>query len=292
MDSKELIRKVRKIEIRTKGLSNQIFAGEYHSVFKGRGIAFSEVREYNYGDDIRSIDWNVTARLNHPFIKVFEEDRQLTVLLLVDVSGSGYFGTRKQFKNELIAELCAVLAFSANKNNDQVGAILFSDRIEKYIPPKKGTRHILRIIRELLDFQPMSKKTDISVALKFFYNVTKKRSIAFLLSDFLCSGFEKELNYCSHKHDMVAFRVSDPAEMLLPDIGLVQMTDPETMQVIEVDTSDERIRNEYARWLVNKYYGTEKILQKNKIDLLSIRTDESYIKALANFFNARAKRRA
>src|SRR4051812_45301206 len=234
METTELLKKVRKIEIKTRGLSSHIFSGEYHSAFKGRGMAFSEVREYNPGDDIRSIDWNVTARFNHPYIKVFEEERELTVILLVDISASGDFGTKNQFKKDLIIELCAVLSFSAIQNNDKIGIIFFSDKIEKFIPPKKGKSHILRIIRELIEFKPENKKTNITEALRYATNVIKKKSIVFLISDFIDVGFEDALKLTNKKHDLVCLRIYDERETELPEAGLVRFVNTETNEVMEI----------------------------------------------------------
>ena len=242
----DILKKVRKIEIKARGLSRQLFSGEYHSAFKGRGMAFSEVREYQYGDDVRSIDWNVTARLNHPYVKVFEEERELTVMLLVDVSGSNRFGTHHQFKEELVAEVAATLAFSAIQNNDKVGVILFSDRIEKFIPPKKGSSHILRIIRELITYRPTSNGTDLAEALRYFTNVIKKRCTAFLLSDFYDDNYTDAIKIASGKHDLVAIRIADEKETRLPDLGLAKFYDPETGETIWIDTADRTIRNEFA----------------------------------------------
>ena len=247
MSTKSLLKKVRKIEIKTRGLSNHIFAGEYNTAFKGRGMAFSEVREYQSGDDVRSIDWNVTARYNSPYVKVFEEEREMTVMLLVDVSGSGNFGTKKQFKREIATELSAILAFSAIKNNDKVGVIFFSDIIEEFIPPKKGKSHILRIIRQILSFKPKNKKTDISQAIEYFNNVMKKRCICFILSDYISPSFEKPLKIASKKHDIVALRISDQREKKLPNIGLIPLKDAENDTISYVDTSSKIIRQLFAR---------------------------------------------
>lgn len=290
METTELLKKVRKIEIKTRGLSNQIFSGEYHSAFKGRGMAFSEVREYIPGDDIRNIDWNVTARFNHPFVKVFEEERELTVMLLVDISASGDFGTRKLFKRELITELCAVLSFSAIQNNDKIGVIFFSDKIEKFIPPKKGKTHILRIIRELINFKPEGKGTDIGQALRYFTNMIKKRSIAFLISDFKCEGYTDPLKVASRKHDLVAIRIYDQREAELPDIGLVRMQDSETGKLMWVDTSRKAVRNDYRNhWLLTQK-ETDQIFARSGVDYVKIATDQNYIQPLINLFKKREKR--
>ncbi len=297
METTDLIKKVRKIEIKTRGLSNQIFSGEYHSAFKGRGMAFSEVREYIPGDDIRSIDWNVTARLNHPYVKVFEEERELTVVLLVDVSGSGEFGTKKQFKKDLITELCAVLSFSAIQNNDKIGIIFFSDQIEKFIPPKKGKSHILRIIRELIDFKPQHKETDIAQALRYFTNVIKKRSISFLISDFLENGtntrkkaFEDALKIAGKKHDLVALRIYDERENYLPDIGLVRIADAETGKIMLIDSSNHIVRREYEIASRNNDRELNEIFARSGVDCTSIRTDQNYVQPLMSLFKKREKR--
>lgn len=287
METKELIKKVRKIEIKTKRLSNQIFSGEYHSAFKGRGMAFSEVRDYAVGDEIRTIDWNVTARFNEPFVKVFEEERQLTVMLLVDISASGMFGTRNQLKRETITELCAVLAFSAVSNNDQIGLILFSDKIEKFIPPKKGKSHILRIIRELINFEPSGKGTDLELGLKYFTQMIKKKSIAFVLSDFMDQGFEDALKIASRKHDVVALKVADKAESTLPKIGLARFKDLETGQSRWVNTSSARVRRNYEQKATNRNEEIRKLFLKTKTDFAEIQTDEGYIKPLMNLFKKR-----
>jgi uncharacterized protein (DUF58 family) len=290
METTELLKKVRKIEIKTRGLTSHIFSGEYHSAFKGRGMAFSEVREYQPGDPTRSIDWNVTARFNHPYIKVYEEERELTVLLMVDVSGSSYFGTKSQFKNELITELCAVLAFSAIQNNDKTGVIFFSDKIEKFIPPKKGKSHILRIIRELIEFKPTSKGTDIGAAFKFFTNAIKKRSIAFIISDFATVNFEDALKVASRKHDVVALRISDKREQSLPDMGLVKFVDNETGKTIWVDLSDEKNRRTIERHRIMEDKRLKEIFSRSGVDYATLFTDESYVRPLMNLFKKRGKR--
>jgi uncharacterized protein (DUF58 family) len=291
MDTLELIRKVRKIEIRTRGISSQLFSGEYHSAFKGRGMAFSEVREYNPGDDIRTIDWNVTARFHHPYIKVFQEERELTVILLVDVSSSERFGTRTQYKNELITELCAVIAFSALQNNDKIGLIFFSDKIEKFIPPKKGKSHILRIIRELIEFQPECRGTDINEALIYLNNVVKKRSIVFMMSDFIADDFENALKIAGRKHDAIAVRIFDRFEAEPPDLGMIRISDPETGRQTWIDTSDKKLMESYKSWWAGKDVYLNKLFNRNSIDLIKIRTDESYIAPLRTFFKKRGKRR-
>ncbi len=290
METSELLKKVRKIEIKTRGLANQIFSGEYHSVFKGRGMAFSEVREYQIGDDIRSIDWNVTARFNHPYVKVYEEERELTVMVLVDVSGSEMFGTSTQLKKDLAIELCAVLAFSAIQNNDKVGIILFSDIIEKFIPPKKGRTHILRIIRELIDFNPQHRTTNISEALIYLRNIIKKRSIVFVISDFIDQGFEDPLKIVNKKHDVVAITIYDQRESELPKIGLLNLYDAETGKYQLVDTSNPKVLNIYKNWYNKKEENLKQIFRRCGVDFIKIRTDESYIQPLMNFFRIREKR--
>lgn len=290
METSELLKKVRKIEIKTRGLANQIFSGEYHSVFKGRGMAFSEVREYQIGDDIRSIDWNVTARFNHPYVKVYEEERELTVMALVDVSGSGKFGTTTQFKKDLAIELCAVLSFSAIQNNDKVGIIFFSDIIEKFIPPKKGRTHILRIIRELIDFKPVHNRTRISEPLIYLRNAIKKRSIAFIISDFLDNGFEDALKIANKKHDVVAIRIYDTREKELPNIGLINLFDAETGTHKLIDTSNPLVLKKFSDWRKEKDEELKQIFRRCGVDYINIRTDESYIQPLMNFFRIREQR--
>jgi len=291
MSTSALLKKVRKIEIKTKGLSNHIFAGEYHTAFKGKGMAFSEVREYQPGDDIRSIDWNVTARYNSPFVKVFEEEREMTVMLLIDVSASGNFGTQEQFKRELATELAAILAFSAINNNDKVGVIFFTDKVEQFIPPKKGKSHILRIIREVLAFEPTGKGTDIAGALEYFSAVIKKRSICFILSDFMSKEFDRPLKIASKKHDLVALRIHDTREDTLPNVGLVPMQDAETEKMLFVDTSSKKVRDNFAK---NRAQATEKLRKlfpASGVDLIDITTGKDYVKPLINFFKTRGKRR-
>ena len=287
METTELLKRVRKIEIKTRGLSNQIFSGEYHSAFKGRGMAFSEVRDYMPGDDIRNIDWNVTARYNHPYVKVFEEERELTVMLLVDISASGKFGTDKQLKKNLITELCAVLAFSAINNNDKIGAILFSDKIEKFIPPKKGKSHTLRIIRELLEFEPEHTKTNIAIALQHFNNAIKKKSIAFLISDFMDDGFDDPLKIAARKHDLIALKIYDKREETIPNIGLINLVDAETAKAITVDTSRKRVRLEYHTQFMEKQKELNVLFGKSKVDSADISTDEDYVKPLMQLFKRR-----
>ena len=291
MSTSALLKKVRKIEIKTKGLSNHIFAGEYHTAFKGKGMAFSEVREYQPGDDIRSIDWNVTARYNSPFVKVFEEEREMTVMLLIDVSASGNFGTQEQFKRELATELAAILAFSAINNHDKVGVIFFTDKVEQFIPPKKGKSHILRIIREVLAFQPTGKGTDIATALEYFSAVIKKRSICFILSDFMSKEFDMPLKIASKKHDLVALRIHDTREDTLPNVGLVPMQDAETEQILYVDTSSKKVRDNFAKNRANATEKLRKLLPASGVDLIDITTGTDYVKPLINFFKTRGKRR-
>lgn len=287
MEASELLKKVRKIEIKTRGLSSNVFAGQYHSAFKGRGMAFSEVREYQFGDDIRNIDWNVTARFNHPFVKVFEEERELTVMLVIDVSGSRNFGTVLRTKRELITEIAAVLSFSAIQNNDKIGAILFSNQVEKFIPPKKGRTHILRIIRELLEFEPGEKTTNISEALRYLTNAIKKRSISFLISDFIAPHFEDAIRIASRKHDMIALQVYDPREVEIPPVGLVKLQDAETGAWKWVDTSDSVTRKAYNNWWLKNQQQLMQVFRKSGVDNASIRTNEDYIKPLINIFKKR-----
>jgi len=293
VEASELIKKVRKIEIKTRGLSKNIFAGEYHSAFKGRGMTFSEVREYQYGDDIRNIDWNVTARFNHPFIKIYEEERELTVMLLVDVSNSRVFGTQTQLKKNLITEIAAVLSFSAIQNNDKIGVILFSDKIEKFIPPKKGRTHILRIIRELIEFTPEHKETDISEALRYLTNAIKKRSTAFIISDFLDDDetgkprFDEAIKIANRKHDVIGLRIFDERERILPPVGLIRMRDAETEEYAWVDTSNPKLRNRYANWYKTMEAKVNNTLMKAGVDYVSIATGHDYVKPLINLFKKR-----
>lgn len=287
MDASELIKRVRRIEIKTRGLSQQIFAGEYHSAFKGRGMAFSEVREYQYGDDVRNIDWNVTARFNHPYIKIFEEERELTVMLLVDVSASREFGSSKQLKKNLITEVSAVLAFSAIHNNDKIGVVLFSDKIEKFIPPKKGKQHILRIIRELIEFKPESKGTDIAAGLRYFNNIIKKRSTAFLISDFIDANYEDAIKIASKKHDLIALNVFDERETELPSVGLIHMRDAETGKKVWVDSSSKSTREAYRKHWLDKQEAASGIFNKYGVDSANINTTDDYIKPLMNLFKKR-----
>lgn len=287
VEATELIKRVRKIEIKSKGLSQHIFAGEYHSAFKGKGMVFSEVREYQYGDDIRNVDWNVTARFNHPYVKVFEEERELTVVLLVDVSGSRFFGTQSKLKMNVITEISAVLSFSAIQNNDKVGVILFSDKIEKFIPPKKGKQHILRIIRELLDFEPENNKTSITGALRFLSNAIKKRSIAFLISDFIDQNFEDALRIAARRHDLVGLRVYDIRETELPNVGLLNITDAESGKDMLVDTSSRYIRNNYRSSWEKRTAELNEMFVRLGVDNVSISTEEDYVRPLINLFKKR-----
>jgi uncharacterized protein (DUF58 family) len=291
MESSEIFKKVRKIEIKTRGLSNQIFSGQYHSVFKGRGMAFSEVREYQYGDDIRNIDWNVTARFNHPYIKIFDEERELTVMLLIDVSGSNLFGTNHALKQELITEIAAVLAFSAIKNNDKVGVIFFSNKVEKFIPPKKGTSHILRIIRELIDFHAEHAETNISEALRYFTNAIKKRCTAFLMSDFLDKGFEDAIKIANKKHDLIAVNVFDERETEIPDMGMIRVKNAETGQRMWVDSSSRRVRDIFSERSQNQVRYLNDTFRRSGVDVVKIRTDQDYVKPLIGLFRKRSARK-
>lgn len=286
-DGKELLKKVRRIEIKTRRLSDHIFSGEYHSSFKGRGMSFSEVRKYEYGDDVRAIDWNVTAKLNEPYIKVFEEERELTFILMIDVSASEFFGSIRQSKKDLITELSAVLAFSAIQNNDKVGAIFFSNQIEKFIPPKKGKKHILRIIRELLEFKPQQKETDISEALKYLSNVSKKKAIVFVLSDFIAENYHDVLKIASRKHDLTGIRIYDKREEELPNLGLIKMQDSETGKMIWVNSMSKKVRAKYRIKQLEKANYFQNAFRKTGAGSLSIRTDEDYVKSLLGYFKRR-----
>ena len=288
VETSELLKKVRKIEIKTRGLSKNIFAGEYHSAFKGRGMTFAEVREYQYGDDIRSIDWNVTARFGHPYIKVFEEERELTVVLLIDVSGSREFGTVSQLKKDIFTEVAATLAFSTIQNNDKIGVIFFSDKIEKFIPPKKGKKHVLQIIRELIDFKPESNKTDIAGALRYLTNAIKKSSTAFIISDFIDTNFERDLTIASRKHDMVAMQVYDIRETELPNVGLIKLKDAESGERVWVDTSDKRLRTTFKHAWGEGQLALQKAFTKSGVDLVSMSTSDDYVRALMKLFKMRA----
>ena len=287
MDTKELLQKVRKIEIKTRGLSRHLFAGEYHSAFKGRGMSFSEVRDYQYGDDVRNIDWNVTARTGTPHVKIFEEERELTVMLLVDVSGSVYFGTRRAFKQEIITEICAVLAFSAISNNDKVGVLFFSDKVEQFIPPKKGKTHILRIIRELLDLEPGSPRTDLGEALRYFNNLVKKRSTAFLISDFIAPDYADPLRIAARRHDLVGLQVYDPFEAALPEVGLLPARDAETDALRWIDTSSRRERERHAAAFEARTNALTQLFARSGADLMRVRTDADYARVLHEFFQKR-----
>ncbi|MCD8404222.1 DUF58 domain-containing protein [Tenacibaculum dicentrarchi] len=284
MDTKELLKKVRKIEIKTRRLSNHIFGGEYHSTFKGRGMTFSEVRQYQYGDDIRAIDWNVTARYNEAHIKVFEEERELTMMLLVDVSGSESFGTSEQFKKDTVTEIAATLAFSATKNNDNVGLILFSDKMELYIPPKKGKSHVLRIIRELIEFKPESKQTNINEALKFLSSITKKKAIVFVLSDFMDDDYEHTLKLVGKKHDVTGIRIYDKHDEEIPNLGMVPMQDAETGNIHLVNTSSKSVRNQYKENALRLTDYFETAFKKSGSGTINARADESYVKKLLGYF--------
>ncbi len=289
METSEIIKKVRKIEIKTRGLSSNIFAGQYHSAFKGRGMAFSEVREYQFGDDVRDIDWNVTARFHRPYVKVFEEERELTVMLLIDVSGSLDFGTQRQMKRDMVTEIAATLAFSAIQNNDKIGVVFFSDHIEKYIPPKKGRKHILYIIREMLDFKPESRRTDVRGALEFMTSVAKRRCTAFVLSDFYDNDdFLQPLTICNRKHDVVAIQVYDQRARVLPDIGLLRVVDAETGHEQYIDTSSRRLREAHTRYFMQRQMQLRETFNKSNVDHVSIATNEDFVKALMMLFKQRS----
>jgi uncharacterized protein (DUF58 family) len=289
METSEIIKKVRKIEIKTRGLSSNIFAGQYHSAFKGRGMAFSEVREYQFGDDVRDIDWNVTARFHRPYVKVFEEERELTVMLLIDVSGSLDFGTQKQMKRDMVTEIAATIAFSAIQNNDKIGVVFFSDKIEKYIPPKKGRKHILYIIREMLDFQPESKRTDVKQAVEFLSSVQKRRTTAFILSDFYVrNDFQQSLQICNRKHDVVAIQVYDQRAKELPDVGLMKVVDAETGFEQYVDTGSKRLRQAYHNYWMSRQAELQDTFNKSNVDNVSIATNEDFVKSLLMLFKQRS----
>lgn len=287
MDTKELLKKVRKIEIKTRRLSDHIFGGEYHSTFKGRGMTFSEVRQYQFGDDVRNIDWNVTARYNEPYVKVFEEERELTMMLMVDISGSELFGTVEQFKNEIATEIAATLAFSATQNNDKIGLILFSDVIELYIPPKKGRSHVLRIIRELIEFNPKSKRTNISEALKFLSNVMKKKAIVFVLSDFIAEDYKQTLKIAAGKHDITGIRIYDKHEERIPNLGMVQMEDEESGELVLVNTSSKKVRTNYSSYYNDRVEYFRDTFTKSGAGTIDCRVDESYVKKLLGYFKRR-----
>ncbi len=290
METTELLKKVRKIEIKTRGLSRNIFAGEYHSAFKGRGMAFSEVREYQFGDDIRNIDWNVTARYSHPYVKIFEEERELTVVLVIDVSGSREFGSFEKLKKNVITELSAILSFSAIQNNDKIGVIFFSDRIEKFIPPKKGKSHILRIIRELIDFEPEHRKTNIAEAIRYLTNAIKKRCTAFVISDFLDENpeLEQALSIANNKHDVVALKIYDERETELPSIGMIKLKDAETGEYVWVDSSSGKTRKVYSKWWNDHTKKTDVMFKKCRVDYVAVNTNEDYVKSLMTLFRKRA----
>jgi len=287
MDTKEILKKVRKIEIKTRRLSDHIFSGEYHTSFKGRGMTFSEVRQYQYGDDVRAIDWNVTARYNEPFVKVFEEERELTMMLMVDISGSESFGTKNQLKRDMITEIAATLAFSATQNNDKIGLLLFSDQIELFIPPKKGKSHVLRIIRELIEFESKSKKTDLSQALKYLSSVLKKKAIVFLISDFMVKDYEHTLKIASKRHDVTGIRVFDQREESIPNIGIVNMIDAETGETLLVDTTSKKVRMDYEKYYRENVNYFKDIFSKCGAGTISSRVDESYVTKLLGYFKAR-----
>ena len=291
MIPREILKKVRRIEISTRGLVNEVLSGEYHSVFKGRGMNFAEVREYQYGDDIRSIDWNVTARTGSPFVKVFEEERELTVMLVVDVSASGDFGTQKRLKGEVAVEICALLAFSAIKNNDKVGLIIFSDHVEKFVPPSKGKRHVLRVLRELLYHRPEGRGTDITAALDYLNHVQRKRAVTFLVSDFRDAGFEKALAVAGRRHDMIAVRVGDLREREIPSVGLLELEDPETGERLVVNTSDPRFRTGFRESSRSAREELDRTLRRGRVGVIDIETGEPYVRPLMRFFKERMRRR-
>ncbi len=287
MDTKELLKKVRKIEIKTRRLSDHIFGGEYHSTFKGRGMTFSEVRQYQFGDDVRNIDWNVTARYSEPYIKVFEEERELTMMLMADVSGSEFFGTDQQFKSEIVTEIAATLAFSATQNNDKIGLILFTDGIELYIPPKKGKYHVLRIIRELLEFKPKSKKTDVAQALKFLSGVMKKKAIVFVLSDFIAEDYRDTLKIAAKRHDITGIRIYDRHEEAIPSLGVVQMEDEETGELMLVNTGSRKVRDNYSKFYQDKVHYYRESFTRSGAGVIDVRTDDSSVKKLLGYFKRR-----
>lgn len=290
MIPKEILKKVKAIEIQTRGLVNDVFSGEYHSVFKGRGMDFSEVRDYQIGDDIRTIDWNVTARMGHPYVKVFEEERELTVVLLVDASSSGNFGSVERMKGEIATEICALLAFSAIRNNDKVGLIIFTDRIEKFVPPKKGKTHVLRVVRELLYHRPQGTGTDIAGALEYLSRIITRRSVVFLVSDFISSGYEKALRVANKKHDLVALTITDPREVSLPDVGFIELEDAESGEVVLVDTSSAEVREMFQQRAFSDAEERARMFRTMNVDHVDIRTDQSYVEPLIGFFRMRAKR--
>jgi uncharacterized protein (DUF58 family) len=290
MIPREILQKVRRIEIATRGLVNDVFSGEYHSVFKGRGMSFAEVREYRYGDDIRSIDWNVTARTGDPFVKVFDGERELTVMLVVDASGSGDFGSRDRMKTELATEICAALAFSAIKNNDKVGLIIFTDRVEKFVPPRKGRRHVLRVLRELLYFRPEGRGTNIAQALEYLTRVITRRAVVFLVSDFLDAGYQRPLSVAARRHDVVAIQIADAREQALPAIGLVELQDAETGEQVVVNTSDKAFQTAFAKDVERLRDERQRTFRRTKVDVIPIETGQSYVEPLMRFFKDRARR--
>jgi uncharacterized protein (DUF58 family) len=292
MIPKEILKKVKRIEISTRGLVNEVFSGEYHSVFKGRGMEFAEVREYQIGDDIRNIDWNVSARIGSPYVKVFDEERELTVMLMVDVSASGSFGTASQLKGEVAAELCAVLAFSAIKNNDKVGLMIFSDKIEKFIPPRKGKQHVLRVIREILYYKPEDAQTDLNIALEYLNRVVKRRSIVFIISDFLTENYEKALQVANKKHDIISIDIIDPREVELPNVGFLELEDAETGETVLIDTGSSQIRESFFSESQEERDKREKFFKSIGVDNINILTDRSYVEPITKFFKMRAKRLA
>lgn len=290
MIPREILKQVRRIEIRTRGLVNEVFSGEYHSVFKGRGMSFAEVREYQYGDDIRNIDWNVTARSGTPFVKVYEEERELTVMLVVDVSASGEFGTRERLKGELAVEICGLLAFSAIKNNDKVGLIIFSDRVEKFVAPRKGRRHVLRVLRELLYHKPEGRGTDLREALEYLTHVQRKRAVTFVVSDFQDVGFEKALSVAGRRHDVIAIRIGDEREAELPDLGYLELEDPESGEIAVVNTSDPDFRERFADRVRRQRSELDRALRRSKVDVVDVVTGRPYVRPLMRFFEERARR--
>ena len=290
MIPREILKKVRRIEISTRGLVNEVFSGEYHSVFKGRGMSFAEVREYQYGDDIRSIDWNVTARSGAPFVKVFEEERELTVMLLVDVSASGDFGSRERLKSEMAVEICALLAFSAIKNNDKVGLIVFSDHVELFVPPRKGRRHVLRVLRELLFHEPRGRATDITAALEYLTHVQRRRAVAFLVSDFRDEGFEKALGVAGRRHDLIAIRMGDRRERAIPPLGFLELEDPETGEQLVVNSSAKGFQETFQATVTAGRERLDRALRRGKVDVIDIETGEPYVRPLMRFFEERARR--
>jgi uncharacterized protein (DUF58 family) len=290
MIPQEVMKEIRRIQIRTKHMVNDILVGQYESVFKGQGMEFKEVREYVPGDDIRSIDWNVTARTNHPHVKILAEERELTVMLIVDASGSERFGSVGRFKNELAAELCAVLAFSAIKNNDKVGLIIFTDQVELYVRPSKGRKHVLRVIREVLYFQPKGKRTNIPAALHFLNGVTKRRTVTFLVSDFMADGYETPLRVAGKRHDIIAITVTDPLEEELPNVGLVSVSDPESGEEVLIDTGDSELRQEYKKAARRRAKARDEVFRRNRVDAIHVRTDRPYVEAIYKFFRMRERR--